>query len=60
MNHLSQDNWSPGRDLKPAPPEYKAEVLTTRPQCSVLHYNGSTIMVTIMFKCEVVSLSSIF
>jgi hypothetical protein len=27
----SQKSRSPGRDLKPGPPEYKAEALTTRP-----------------------------
>jgi hypothetical protein len=26
---LSKDNWSQGRDLNPAPPEYDAGVLTT-------------------------------
>jgi hypothetical protein len=24
--HLIQDSWSPGRDLKPGPPEYEAGV----------------------------------
>jgi hypothetical protein len=28
---LSQDSWSPGRDLNPGPPEYEAGMLTTRP-----------------------------
>jgi hypothetical protein len=32
-NHenLNQDSQSPGRDLNPGPPEYEAEMLTTRP-----------------------------
>jgi hypothetical protein len=29
MKELSQDSRSPGRDLNPGPPEYKAGVLTT-------------------------------
>jgi hypothetical protein len=33
--NLSQDSRSPGRDLKPGPPEYEAGVLTTRPRRSV-------------------------
>jgi hypothetical protein len=31
----SQVNLSSGRDLNPGPPEYEAEVLTTRPRRSV-------------------------
>jgi hypothetical protein len=27
--NLSQDSWSPGQELNPGPPEYKAGVLTT-------------------------------
>jgi hypothetical protein len=34
--NLSQDSRSPGRDLNPGPPEYKAGVLTTRAQHSIL------------------------
>lgn len=36
-NHekFSQDNWYPGRDLKPEPPEYETGVLITRSQRSV-------------------------
>jgi hypothetical protein len=36
-NHkdLSKESQSPDRDLKPGPPEYKADVLTTRPQCYI-------------------------
>jgi hypothetical protein len=34
--NLSQDNWSPGEDLKPGPPEYEAGMLTTRLIFSVL------------------------
>jgi hypothetical protein len=30
VQNLSQDSWSPGRDLNPRPPEYEAGVLTTR------------------------------
>jgi hypothetical protein len=33
--NLSQDRRSPGRDLNPEPPEYEAEVLTTRSRRSV-------------------------
>jgi hypothetical protein len=29
---LSQDSRPPGRDLNPGPPDYKAEVITTRPR----------------------------
>jgi hypothetical protein len=32
---LSQDSRSPGRDLKPGPPEYEAGVLTTGPRRSM-------------------------
>jgi hypothetical protein len=35
MKNCSQDSWSPGQDLKPGPPKYKAGVLTIRPQYSV-------------------------
>jgi hypothetical protein len=38
--NLSQDNRSPGSDLNQRPPEYKAAVLTTRPQFSV--HRGSS------------------
>jgi hypothetical protein len=31
----SSPPWRVVRDFKPGPPEYKAEVLTTRPRCSV-------------------------
>jgi hypothetical protein len=34
MKNLSQDTWSPNRDLNPGPSKYEAGVLTTRPQCS--------------------------
>jgi hypothetical protein len=39
-NHknLSQDSRSPGQDLNPRSPKYKAGVLNTQPQCSVLCY----------------------
>jgi len=30
MKNVSQDSRSPGRVLKPGPPEYEAVVLTTR------------------------------
>jgi hypothetical protein len=30
--NISQDNRYPGRDLKPEPPKYEAEVLTTEPR----------------------------
>jgi hypothetical protein len=36
MKILSQDSWSPGRYLKPVPPVYEVEVLTTRPRLSVM------------------------
>jgi hypothetical protein len=29
---LSQDSWSPGRDLNPEPAEYEAGILTTGPR----------------------------
>jgi hypothetical protein len=32
---LSLDSQSPGLDLNPGPPEYKAKVLTTQPRCLV-------------------------
>jgi hypothetical protein len=36
-NHknISHDNHSPGLLMRPGPPEYKAEVLTTRPRRSM-------------------------
>jgi hypothetical protein len=34
--NLSQDRWSPVRDLNPGPPEYEAGVLTTQPLRSVI------------------------
>jgi hypothetical protein len=39
-NHgsLSQDSWSPLRNLNPGPPEYEAGVLTTRLRSSVDFY----------------------
>jgi hypothetical protein len=36
---LSQDSRSLGRDLKPGPPEYEAQMLNTRPRSSVLLYD---------------------
>jgi hypothetical protein len=33
--NISQDSWSPGRDLNPEPPEYEARVLATRPRRSI-------------------------
>jgi hypothetical protein len=39
--NLSQDSQSPGRDLNPGPPEYEAEVLTTRSRSSVTKFKGS-------------------
>jgi hypothetical protein len=45
--NLSQDNWSPGRDLNPGHPEYEAGVPTSRPRRSVFkvgirHLPGGT------------------
>jgi hypothetical protein len=39
--NLSQFIRSPGRDLNPGPPEYEAEVLTTRPRRSMADIEGS-------------------
>jgi hypothetical protein len=36
MKPLSQESWSPGRDLNPGTPEHEAGVLTTRPRRSVI------------------------
>jgi hypothetical protein len=35
MKNFCQDGRSPGRDLNPAPPEYGAGVITTRPRRSL-------------------------
>jgi hypothetical protein len=35
MENLNQDSQSMGRDLNSGPPEHKAGMLTTQPQCSV-------------------------
>jgi hypothetical protein len=41
--NISQDSQSPGRYLKPAPPEYEAGVLTTQPRYPAV---GTTLMFT--------------
>jgi hypothetical protein len=43
MNNLSQGNRSQDRDLNPGYPDYRAEILTTRPRRSAIDiYNSTT------------------
>jgi hypothetical protein len=41
MKNRSQDNHSPGRDLKPGLPEYETGVLTARPRHSATATDAS-------------------
>jgi hypothetical protein len=51
--NLSQDSWSVDQDLSPGSPEYKARVLTTRPQRSVTFFlvHSHYISFAVMFPC---------
>jgi hypothetical protein len=44
---VSQDSWSPGRDLNPGLPEYEAGVLTTLPSSSVVQWLACLLLDTI-------------
>jgi hypothetical protein len=54
--NLSQDIQSPGRDLNPVTPEYKAGVLTTRPRRSVGRFCAATYVFLTSHACYVSSI----
>jgi hypothetical protein len=45
---LSQDNWSPSRDLNPRSPEFEARVLASGPQRSVTCHGNLTFLINVV------------